>query len=183
MKRGLETLVESAAFLPDNWTLVMMGWGSLENHLRRAADAIDHAEREMPPVVFIPPAPQEELTLWTAGGTVGVIPYENVGLNHWFCTPNKLWEYPNAGVPMLVSPFPELRRVIEDHGVGWLLPDPLNGAALVGVLQDVSDEDLLVAQQNCRSFIAEDNWTRYAQRLLSLYESLSPLSPKLTGQV
>src|SRR5690606_10664221 len=103
-KRGLDYLVRSAEHLPADWTLVMMGWGTLEAHRRGVAAEIEVRTlgQRSPPVRFVPPAPQTELPLWTAGGTIGVIPYENVGLNHWFCTPNKLWEYPNAGVPVLV---------------------------------------------------------------------------------
>jgi glycosyltransferase involved in cell wall biosynthesis len=174
VKRGLQTLVASAAHLPADWTLVMMGWGNLEDVLRTSAERLDAASRDLPPVVFVPPAPQEELALWTAGGTLGVIPYENVGLNHWFCTPNKLWEYPNAGVPMLVSPFPELRRVVEDHGVGWLLPDPVDETALASAISRITDDDLALAEQRCHEFIAEDNWYRYADRLQALYASLAP---------
>ncbi|HYE68658.1 MAG TPA: hypothetical protein VEA58_08600, partial [Anaerovoracaceae bacterium] len=72
---------------------------SFEPRLREIARYINqyHTDQGNPEiVVFIPPAPQNDLALWTAGGTIGIIPYEKIGLNHWFCTPNKLWEYPNA---------------------------------------------------------------------------------------
>jgi glycosyltransferase involved in cell wall biosynthesis len=120
--RGLDKLVEAAGMLPADWILVMMGWGAFEEHLRSIARKIDPRGRK---VRFIPPAPRLDLVRWTRGATVGVIPYENVCMNHWFCTPNKLWEYPAGGVPILASPFPEMRKVVEGHGVGWLLDDPL----------------------------------------------------------
>ncbi len=55
--------------------------------------------RDESKVRFIPPAPQKELKSWTQGATLGIIPYEGKMLNHWIATPNKLWEYPSAGVP------------------------------------------------------------------------------------
>lgn len=173
-KRGLEVLVASAADLPAEWTLVMMGWGHLEAALRADSAALGSTmQRVVPPVVFVPAAPQQELALWSAGASIGVIPYENVGLNHWFATPNKLWEYPNAGVPMLVSPFPEMSRVIDRYGVGWKLPDPMAPADLAVLLAQITDEDLREARAACAAFIAEDNWSRYAERLVDLYTGLA----------
>lgn len=75
-------------------------------------------------------ATMAELPLWTAGATVGLIPYMNRGLNHWYCTPNKLWEYPSAGVPVLASPFPEMMKLIQAHGFGWALAPNWDAAGL-----------------------------------------------------
>ena len=117
--RGLEDLIRASVGLPKGWVLVMMGWGNIESELRTLARSVDGSGGR---IRFIDPAPQPELGQWTSGADLGVIPYENTCLNHWFCSPNKLWEYPIAGVPMLVSPFPELSKVVDDHGVGIKLP-------------------------------------------------------------
>jgi len=171
--RGLDHLVRAAEQLPRDWTLVMMGWGKEEAALRRVALEVEARTPHRPsPVRFIPPAPQSELVMWTAGATVGVIPYENVGLNHWFCTPNKLWEYPNAGVPVLVSPFPELRRQVEAYGFGWLLPESLDPHLLAAQLSNLRETDLTAAREGCRRFIQHENWEKYGRRLVALYDAL-----------
>ena len=96
--RGLTILQAAAARLPEPWSLVLMGWGPMEDELRRAAKEVNlgrvSASKRL---VLIPPAPADSLAKWTAGADVGIIPYENTGLNHLYCTPNKLWEFPNAG--------------------------------------------------------------------------------------
>jgi len=167
--RGLDKLVESARLLPEDWTLVMMGWGRYEEGLKRKADQID-PDRER--VRFIGRAPQEELVHWTAGADLGVIPYVNIGLNHWFCTPNKLWEYPAAGVPILASPFPELRRIVEGQQVGVLLDDPVTPDGIARAVGSISDQQLAQLKENCRAFIERDHWGVYADRLLGLYEQV-----------
>lgn len=174
-RRGLEYFVRSAAFLPACWVAVLMGWGRLEEQLRSIADGINAAaEASGRParVRFVLPAPQSELHLWTAGATVGVIPYESAGLNHWYCTPNKLWEYPNAGVPVLVSPFPELRKPVEAYGYGWLLPEVQDPCALAAQVAALSEIEMARARAACRSFIAAESWTKYAEVIVSLYEEL-----------
>jgi glycosyltransferase involved in cell wall biosynthesis len=109
--------------------------------------------------------------LWTAGAKLGVIPYENAGLNHWFCTPNKLWEYPNAGVPIIASPFPEMRKVIEPNGIGWFLTDPLTAKSIATSINAISDGELAEAARNCRLFMQRDNWSTYSRRLKKAYEA------------
>lgn len=167
--RGLESLVEAAGQLPSNWGLVMMGWGRTEGLLRRLAAQVDPASER---IRFIPGAPQDELRDWTSGAHLGIIPYENTCLNHWYCTPNKLWEYPIAGVPMLVSPFPELKAIAIDEGVGRVLPDVLDGESLAALLSSIDDEQLVHMQEACARFVAKDNWDVYGDRLVDLYRSV-----------
>ena len=167
--RGLDVLVQAAPLLPDGWVLVMMGWGTMEAQLRAIASAVDPDGRC---IRFVPSAPQEELARWTAGGSMGVIPYENVCLNHWFCTPNKLWEYPVAGVPILASPFPELRKIVEANDIGLLLSDPPTPQNIAQVVASVTDERLAQMQDNCHRFLRKDNWGVYEQRLVEFYDKL-----------
>jgi glycosyltransferase involved in cell wall biosynthesis len=110
--------------------------------------------------------------MWTAGALVGLIPYERTGLNHLYCTPNKLWEYPNANVPILCSPLVEMTKVIEENGVGWLLPETSTPEAIAAVVNNLSDEDLTRAREACASYIARDNWSTYEGALLGLYERI-----------
>ena len=41
---------------------------------------------------------------------------------------------PSRGVPILVAPFSEIRRVLEEHNVGWLLGGPINPKVVAEVL-------------------------------------------------
>jgi glycosyltransferase involved in cell wall biosynthesis len=174
--RGLEDLVRAATGLPVGWTLVMMGWGSIEPELRALAG--DGAR-----VRFVPPAPQSDLCAWSAGATLGVIPYENTCLNHWYCTPNKLWEYPSAGIPVLASPFPELRRAIESSGMGILLPQPLTPTSLGQLVQGITESELARMRTACRTFVEREHWGVYADRLVSAYRTWigSPARPTMNG--
>jgi len=169
--RGLETLVRAGALLPDGWSLVMMGWGSLQADLERKA-ATGTRDGAPSKVRFVPAVPAAELLAWTQGATAGIVPYEDKMLNHWIATPNKLWEYPSAGVPLIVQPFPEMRRIVETYGCGWVLPPEFSAAAIVSLVAALTDEMIGTAREGCRRFVAADNWAVYEKRLLALYSSL-----------
>jgi glycosyltransferase involved in cell wall biosynthesis len=169
LHRGLDALVRAAPLLPEGWRLVMMGWGQFEHELRAKAHAVDPNSGR---IRFIPPVPHQELPHWTAGAALGVIPYENVCLNHWFCTPNKLWEYPASGVPVLASPFPEMEKLIAAHGIGRLLADPISPRNIAQVVGSITEIDLTKMRENCTAFTARDNWSVYEKRLIATYEQL-----------
>ena len=183
-RRGLQGLMRSASRLPQGWTLVMMGWGALEDELREIAQSeqsrlqsnnTDAPSRVPQKIVFIPGAPRTDVLLWTAGATVGIIPYEGDVLNHWLCTPNKLWEFPSAGVPLIVQPFPELRKVIEKYRCGWVLPEVSTVDTLADLIRSLSEEQFRPALAGCLRFIEEDSWeAAYAAPLTELYDSLNP---------
>lgn len=170
--RGLEWLVRAGALLPENWALVMMGWGNLESELRDLASEKHAIEKNK--VCFIPPAPQSELAYWTQGASLGIIPYDEVGLNHKFCTPNKLWEYPNAGVPLIVSDLPEMKNTVDEFGVGWTLPQNRSDSDLFNLVLSLQEIDIQTRRDNCEIFMQEDGWHKYETRLLKCYEELIP---------
>jgi hypothetical protein len=171
--RGLESLLLASEYLDDRWSIVFMGWGKLEDQLKRIALALILKKPSLTErIKFLPKVKQDELPLWTAGATLGAIPYENTGLNHWYCNPNKLWEYPNACVPILASPFPELSSYVNKYGIGWLLEDPLTPLGIAELINSLSEDEISIRRNNCRQFINEDNWSVYSTRLKELYTKI-----------
>lgn len=169
--RGLQHLVEAAAALRADWTLVMMGWGGLEATLR--AQAAQHVRAGTPATVFVPGVPQAQLQLWSAGATLGVVPYENTSLNHLYCTPNKLWEYPGAGVPMLCTDLPEMAAIVERFGCGALLPRDFTAADIARIVNGLDDEALARMRARCAPYIAANNWSHWENNLLGVYADIA----------
>ena len=70
----------------------------------------------------MPAVPQSELLQHSASADVGIIPYPHVDLNSYYCTPNKLFEFIQARLPILANDSPELRRFVHDEGFGLVKP-------------------------------------------------------------
>ncbi|MEZ5595326.1 MAG: glycosyltransferase [Pseudomonadales bacterium] len=118
--RNLEELVVAMRHVKTtNVDLVMMGFGDFGNRLREVATRIGLIDRR---VLFLPAVPQSELLQHSASADLGIIPYPHVDLNSYFCTPNKLFEFIQAGLPILANDSPELRRYVETQHFGTLAP-------------------------------------------------------------
>ncbi|MES2521547.1 MAG: glycosyltransferase [Gemmatimonadota bacterium] len=115
--RSLMELVEGMAHLrtPDV-SLVMMGpRGTYGDELEARASALGLLGKR---VHFVPEVPASELLHWTIGADAGIIPYPHCDMNTLMCTPNKLFEFLVAGLPILATHGVELRRFVGDQGVG-----------------------------------------------------------------
>lgn len=171
--RGIPSLLSAAALLREQWTVVFMGWGKLEDEIRAAAEEVSSRPVGRPRVAIVPGAPQDELLSWTAGADLGAIPYENTGLNHLYCSPNKLWEYPSAGVPILASDMPEMKDKIETFDIGFTVGRDLDPQEIAEKVNALTDDQLVRFAQNCGDFADIDNWQRYEKRLEGLYAALT----------
>jgi glycosyltransferase involved in cell wall biosynthesis len=98
--RNLELLVTSARYLPDDIVLVMLGYSFLEKKLKSLADKLCILGKK---VIFMDRVPQKELLRYTAGADFGIIPYPDIDLNTKYCTPNKMFEFLTANVPMIAN--------------------------------------------------------------------------------
>jgi len=166
--RGLENLVRAAARFA-RAHLVFMGWGPLLADLRRLAQETGIAER----VHFTEGVPLADLLAFTSGADLGAIPYRNVGLNNYYTSPNKLYEYCAAGVPVVASRFPELTRVVDGLGIGRTFDpeDPVDIARSVDAL--LEDEPALrCVRENVARAAGRFTWENEAKKLLEVYEAL-----------
>ncbi|TQM90336.1 glycosyltransferase [Roseinatronobacter monicus] len=145
---------------------------SAERKIRRVIDGVRFS-RKFEKARFVPMAPHSELVEWTSGGTIGIIPYENIGLNHWHCSPNKIWEYPNAGVPILASRLNYLTQTIQKWNIGWTLASDPTVAEIVAAVRAITDEELEEKRAACKRFIESDNYTLHEKRLLTLVDEVA----------
>ncbi len=168
--RGLEKLINSLSDLP-NCHLVLLGMGSDEYNkkLQTLAREVGVQSR----VSFFGPVPSEEVTAYAASADLGIVANENVCLNNYYSSPNKLFEYILAGLPVAASDFPVMKKIIEQFEIGCTFDpsSPQNIAqAVLHMLED--SEKLQRMKQN--TFIAAQvyNWENESKKLIELYSQL-----------
>lgn len=165
LHRGLPALIRAAGRLRRG-VVVLMGWGTLEEELRRLVATEGLADR----VRIVPPVPAPDVLAHAAGADIGVIPYEPVGLNNTYTTPNKLFDYMTAGLPVVASRLPELRRFVEGEGIGVTFT-PGDPAAMAAAIQGILDDPGAAAAMRARAHAAAERytWEGESRKLLALY--------------
>jgi len=172
--RALDKLVLAARELPDHYAVVFVGF-AVRNEDQLLQDLV-RREGLTDKVFFLPPVPHNELLLYTMDADIGVIPFiDNCPAMH-YCTPNKIYEYLMAGIPVVATDLPELRRVIERWDVGTLC-DPTDPSLLAQAIRELADDptELESRKQRARRAAEEEyNWQLELHSLLGLYRRLAP---------
>lgn len=112
--RGLEEMISAVPYLREDAVLVILGNGVLMPKLKKMVESKGVGER----VLFPGKVAYEKLSAYTAQAALGLSAEQNIGLNYYYALPNKLFDYIRAGVPVLVSDFPEMRAIVEQYRIG-----------------------------------------------------------------
>jgi glycosyltransferase involved in cell wall biosynthesis len=174
--RGLERLCE-AILEPglEDAHVALLGFGQHREQFRDLAGQRRFGGR----IHLLDPVPPAELIPWVASADVGAMVFPRATLNLYLSTPNKLFECLAAGVPVVASDFPAMRRIVMDDPLG-----PLGAVCEPSLVQDVAralrDIVGLDAQahdelrRRCTSAAHERwNWESEARTLLAAYAGLS----------
>lgn len=174
--RGLEQLAEAMlAGGLERAHLIFLGFGTL----RAALDRLAAEARFDGRIHVLGPVPPGDLLEMIAGADVDAIPFQHSTLNHWLCTPNKLWESLTAGTPVVVSDFPAMRRIVRDDPAGPLgeVCDGADPASIGAAIHSVLGQDLLgrdVLRERCLTAARERwNWETESIGLLDLYAGIA----------
>ena len=163
MGRGLEVIIEAMPFL-SNCILVIIGTGDIVKELKKLVLNKNLEEQ----VRFLGQLPPEKLQTITPLAALGISIEEDLGLNYRFALPNKIFDYIQAEVPILVSDLPEMKRIVIDYKVGEIVenrtPKKLATQIEELIVKDFSKE-LKVAK---KALI----WEHQEDELLAIFEHL-----------
>lgn len=114
--RGLELLIESMRYI-DGAVLQIIGSGDVDTELKRFTNKL-HLENK---VRFLGRLPLERLWKYTASASIGISLEENMGLNYQYALPNKLFDYIQARIPVIISDLPEMTSIVNKYKIGKVL--------------------------------------------------------------
>ena len=91
--------------------VVFIGFGDLET-LIKEHESINYN------IHYHPAVRHDKLVSLIKHADFGLCLIENISLSDYYCLPNKLFEYTFAGIPIIGSNFPEIKKIIEKHNLG-----------------------------------------------------------------
>lgn len=142
-KRGIETLIAAVARTARPATLDLYLVGADESYLAQlralAADA-------GAPVRILPAVPYTELLRTLNGYDVGIYAPKPINLNYELSLPNKVFDFVQARLALLVGPMREIERMVREAGVGAVAED-FTPDALARELDRLGPDDVAAYKQ------------------------------------
>lgn len=167
--RGCELMVAALQYLPVDVHVVYLGEGSMVRGLVDLAEQKGVEGR----VVFLPSVANTELLNWTSGADIGVHPMRGTCLNHKLALPNKLFEYVQANVPVIVSDMPEMSAFVRQNALGEVFVDG-DARDLANKVNKLYEDRGLLARiaQSCELSSKRYSWDVESRVLMDAYKSM-----------
>jgi hypothetical protein len=162
LDRGIGDFVLAMKALDPRYELLLVGGGPDVERLRALAGEPGISGK----VRLLGKVPRDELHGILLGCHIGVVTYPATGLNNLLCAPNKIYEYAQAGLPMIARENPTLRSIFARYPVGVVSAD------LAGAIDHLA-KSIDDYKANIPAFLADNNWNREASKLLEAYEKLA----------
>lgn len=160
--RGLELMINTMKLL-DNYILVIIGDGDIMDRLEQEVLLTNMEKR----VKFTGKVHPKELKSLTLNADIGFSLEEDLGLNYRYALPNKLFDYIQAEVPVIVSDLPDMKDLVKHYEIGEVLENrtPEDLANLVDfVIHKDFSKQLSKAKE-------ELNWQKEKEKLIAILKS------------
>ena len=119
--------------------------------------------------------PYDEVPAQLAEADVGVALLQPVRYNYRISLPNKLFEYMAAGVPVVISDFSEIGKVVRETGCGILVDptDPEAVARAIVRLLSHPEEARRMGKRGRKAVEERYCWERMEEKLARVYNSVT----------
>jgi glycosyltransferase involved in cell wall biosynthesis len=168
MGRGLELMLHAMQQL-EGCKLWIIGQGGVIDTLKDLTHRLDIADR----VIFFGKIPLDNLFRYTVQAHIGISLEEDLGLNYRFALPNKVFDYIQARVPLVVSDLPEMSALVKNYGIGMVLENREVNSLVFTIRQLIEDKNLhQKLNQNLELAARELCWQREEEKLIALYRKV-----------
>ncbi len=165
--RGGMELLEAMKYLPENYLLVMIGSGTQWDDIKVKKQDRDLTER----VDMIDKLPPAQLKKYTPLARIGFSLDSFDDLNCLYNLPNKIFDYIHAGVPVIATGIPEVKRIINEYKCGICLTTNDPQAIATAVRELLSDGPTYKSYKaNCIAAARELCWENESKKLVAIYK-------------
>jgi glycosyltransferase involved in cell wall biosynthesis len=161
--RGLDLMIRVFSSGPASRHLVLIGYGPLFEPIRRRIQAC-------PNIHLMDAVPSDMIQAYAATADVGLVLIERTCLSYYYCLPNKLFENHRAGIPCIVSDFPELSRFVKRYKCGW--KTAVSEDAFSRLVNGLSRAKIEAMRNAMRRITDPPRWQNEEKKLLAAYAAL-----------
>lgn len=155
INRGAEELVEAMKYI-DGVVLLIIGGGDVIENLKNYAKMNCLEEK----IIFKNKMAPSLLFHYTSNADLGISIDKQTNVNYNNSLPNKIFDYIQAGLPIVASRIKEIEKIISEYNIGVFIEnhDPLHIAATIK--SALYSENYLIWKKNTNKAFAENTWEK-----------------------
>ncbi len=165
--RGLEWVIDCMPLLNEDCILVIIGTGDKLEDLKEQAERLNLQNR----VFFLGKMPPENLTAYTKSADIGLCLLENRGLSYYYSLPNRVFDFMQAGVPLLATNFPEIENIVRKYETG-VLTDCHDPQSLKKAITKMLNQGKFAYSARLKELGSEFCWEKEEKVLLEVFQNL-----------
>lgn len=168
--RGLEEAIE-AMLLLENVHLLIVGNGDVIPKAKKMVEDLKLENR----VHFYGKRPYHELMKFTSLANCGLAIDKATNKNHQFALPNKVFDYIQAGTPIICMDLIEIKSLVIKYDIGIVIKDVLPSLIADAIRELQSNAPLLQTyKNNCEKAAEIEHWGNEKSKLEELIYAINP---------
>ena len=163
--RGAEELVAAMQFVTGAH-LFIIGGGDVFPNLKKLLTELNLTDK----ITVKDKMSKSELLQFTYNADMGISIDKDTNLNYHFSLPNKVFDYIQAGLPLLASSLPEIKNIILRYNIGCFIDkhEPKHIAEKINLM--LTSPDYALWKQNTLKANQENSWENEKKYLSELLE-------------
>ena len=153
MHRGSEEAVEAMRYI-NNAVLLIIGSGDVLDILKRNVKDFGIEDK----VIFKGRMPYAEMMSHTQLADLGLTLDKDTNINYRYSLPNKVFDYIQAGIPVLGSDLVEVKRIVQEFSVGQIVESVEPKAIALAITNMLSSSKVSEWKANSIKASKELNW-------------------------
>lgn len=159
--RGIDLILNTFTQKERSSSVVFLGFGELVDEIKSLSNRYDN-------IFYHEAVKHDEVVSVASSADYGFCLIQNVSLSDYLCLPNKLFEYCFAGVPVVASNFPEIKKITTKYNLGFCVDLELESIKnMITSLENLKDRPVID-----KKALEDLSWDAQAQKLEKLYREL-----------
>ncbi len=169
MERGAEEAIQMMLYLEDT-ILYIIGGGDIFENLKELTNTLNlHGK-----VYIKDKMPYEALMEYTKIADLGLSLDKGTNLNYEYSLPNKIFDYIQAQIPVLVSNRKEVAKLVNSENIGLVIDSHKPKALADAVKRIFADtEQYATWKKNLQNAANRYHWEKEREKLNVIYQNLS----------